>query len=55
MPYALDPDLLQAVMAMLGQASLPTPAPRDDWQTLRANGEAGLTRMEAALDRKSVV
>ncbi len=55
MPYALDPDLLQAVMAMLGQASLPTPAPRDDWQALRANGEAGLTRMEAALPDCSTV
>jgi acetyl esterase/lipase len=48
-PYALDHDLMQAVMAMLGQSSLPAPADRDDWRTLRANGEAGLARMEAAL------
>jgi acetyl esterase/lipase len=48
-PYALDPDLMQAITAMLGQASLPAPAPRDDWQALRANGEAGLARLEAAL------
>jgi acetyl esterase/lipase len=47
--YALDHDLMQAVMAMLGQASPPAPADRDDWRTLRANGEAGLARMEAAL------
>jgi hypothetical protein len=49
-PYALDPELLQAVTAMLaGGATLPEPATRDDWKTLRANGEAGLARLEAAL------
>jgi hypothetical protein len=36
---------MQAVMAMLSQSSLPTPADRDDWRTLRANGEAGLARL----------
>jgi len=42
--------LLQAVTAMLaGGATLPEPATRDDWKTLRANGEAGLARLEAAL------
>jgi acetyl esterase/lipase len=40
---------MQAVTALLGQSSLPAPADRDDWRTLRANGEAGLARMEAAL------
>ena len=49
MPYALDHDLLQAVTAMLGQASRPAPADRGDWRTLRASGEAGLARMEAVL------
>jgi acetyl esterase/lipase len=49
-PYALDAELLQAVTAMLAAGgALPERAARDDWKTLRANGEAGLARMEAAL------
>jgi acetyl esterase/lipase len=49
-PHAMDPELLQAVTAMLaGGAALPEPAARGDWTTLRANGEAGLARLEAAL------
>ena len=50
MPYALDPDLLRAVTAMRGgHESAPAPAARGDWRRLRANGEAALARMEAAL------
>jgi acetyl esterase/lipase len=46
----MDPELLQAVTAMLADgATLPEPAARGDWKTLRANGEAGLARLEAAL------
>jgi acetyl esterase/lipase len=49
-PYALDPDLLQAVMARLSELeSRPAPAARDDWRTLRASSEAALAQMEAAL------
>ncbi len=50
MPYALDPDLLQAVMARLSELeSRPAPAARDDWRTLRASSEAALAQMDAAL------
>jgi acetyl esterase/lipase len=55
-PYALDPELLQAVIAMLGeQGSRPTPAARDDWPRLRADSEATLAGLEAALDARPSV
>lgn len=50
MPYALDAELLQAVTTMLADGGgRPERAARDDWKTLRANGEAGLARIEATL------
>lgn len=56
MPYALDAELLQAVTTMLADGGgRPEPAARDDWKTLRANGEAGLARMEAALPEHPLV
>jgi acetyl esterase/lipase len=51
MTHALDPQLLQEITAALasGAMTLPQPAARDDWKTLRANGEAALAAIEAAL------
>lgn len=50
MPYTFDADLLRAV-ASLGASGprRPQPAARDDWKTLRANGEAALAAIEASL------
>jgi acetyl esterase/lipase len=48
--YELDAGLLQAITARFSSgAARPQPAPRDDWKTSRANSEAGLTALEAAL------
>src|SRR4030081_1228767 len=51
MAYALDPQLLQEITAALasGAMTLPQPAARDDWKTLRASSEAALAALEAAL------
>jgi len=51
MTYALDAELLQVITAKFaaGAMTLPEPAARDDWKTLRANGEAALAAMEAEL------
>jgi acetyl esterase/lipase len=51
MTHALDPQLLQEITAALtsGAMTLPQPAARDDWKTLRANGETALAAIEAAL------
>jgi acetyl esterase/lipase len=46
----LDPEILQAVMAMLGSGyELPGPTVRDDWKALRAKGETALAGIEATL------
>lgn len=56
MTYALDADLTRAVAAMIASgATLPPPAPRDDWKALRAAGEASLAAMEAALPENASV
>jgi len=48
--YALDAELLRAVTARFTSgAGRPQPAARDDWKTCRANSEAGLVALEAAL------
>jgi hypothetical protein len=52
-PCQLDPDLLQAVTSVPTRAA-PTPAERDDRQTLRNNGESGLAAIEATLKRREV-
>jgi hypothetical protein len=50
MTYELDAGLLQAITARFTSgAGRPPSAPRDDWKTCRANSEAGLTALEAAL------
>jgi acetyl esterase/lipase len=51
MTHALDPQLLEEITAALasGAMTLPQPASRDDWKTLRASGEAALAAMEATL------
>src|SRR3982074_928512 len=51
MAYALDPQLLQEITPALasGAMTLPQPAARDDWKTLRASSEAALAALEAAL------
>jgi acetyl esterase/lipase len=49
--YALDAELLQEITAKFadGTVTLPQPAARDDWKTLRANAEAGLAAIEAEM------
>jgi acetyl esterase/lipase len=49
MTYALDAGLLREITAKLaaGAMTLPQPAARDDWKTLRAGSEAALAAMEA--------
>ncbi len=50
MTYTFDAELLQAVAAMgTSGPRRPQPAARDDWKALRANGEAALAAIEAAL------
>ncbi|MCW2933388.1 MAG: Alpha/beta hydrolase fold-3 domain protein [Actinomycetia bacterium] len=50
MALELDPEILQAALAMMGTGyELPAPAARGDWKTLRGTGEAALAAMEAAL------
>jgi acetyl esterase/lipase len=50
MTYALDDDLLREITARFaGGMTLPPPAERDDWKTLRASAEAGLAAIEAEL------
>ena len=50
MTYELDAGLLQAITERFTSgAARPQAAPRDDWKTSRANSEAGLTALEAAL------
>ncbi len=51
MTYALDADLLREITAKFaaGAMTLPQPAERDDWKTLRANGETALAAIEAEL------
>jgi len=44
-PYQLDPDLL----AITADAPPRVPAARDDWRTLRANGNAGLELIDSLL------
>jgi acetyl esterase/lipase len=43
MPYQLDPELL----AITADAPPRTPAPRDDWRTLREQGNAGLALIDS--------
>jgi acetyl esterase/lipase len=51
MTYALDAELLREITAkfVAGAMTLPQPAERDDWKTLRASGEAALAAIEAEL------
>src|SRR6185437_14509355 len=51
MPYQLDPDLL----AITADAPPRTPAPRDDWRTLREQGEAGLALIDSLLPEREEV
>jgi hypothetical protein len=50
----LDPEILQAVTSVPTRAA-PTPAERDDHQTLRNNGESGLAAIEATLPERHEV
>jgi acetyl esterase/lipase len=46
----LDPEILQAVMAMVGAGhEFPGPTPRGDWKALRDKAETGLAGIEATL------
>jgi len=47
-PYQLHPDILQA-LADAPPRAMAEPAARDDYRTLRRNGEAGLAAIEATL------
>jgi acetyl esterase/lipase len=51
MPYQLDPDLL----TITADAPPRTPAPRDDWRTLREQGEAGLALIDSLLPEREEV
>ena len=43
MPYQVDPDLL----AITADAPPRTPAPRDDWRTLREQADVGLAFIDS--------
>jgi acetyl esterase/lipase len=51
MTYAFDAGLLHEATARFASGTVPLPhaAPRDDWKTLRLNGETALAAMEAEL------
>jgi acetyl esterase/lipase len=51
MPYQLDPDLL----AITADAPPRVPAARDDWRTLRTNGNAGLELIDSLLPERPEV
>jgi acetyl esterase/lipase len=53
MPYQLDPDLVAYTTAM--DAPRPTPARRDDWRTLREQGELGMAAIDAMLPERPEV
>jgi acetyl esterase/lipase len=52
-PYDVDPDLIAYAASM--NAPPRTPAPRDDWRTLREQAEAGLSLLDASLPEHSEV
>jgi acetyl esterase/lipase len=52
-PYDVDPDLIAYAMSM--NAPPRTPAARDDWRTLRAQAEAGLSLIDASLPEHAEV
>ena len=57
MPYAFDPEILQALMTLASAGGRPplAPAARGDWKALRANGDVGHRSFTAVLPEHAEV
>jgi hypothetical protein len=51
MTFALDPEILQTITALVASGDRPPrqPVPRGDWKTLRANSGSGVSLLTARM------